>query len=112
MATKKKAVKNFIDLMENAEFKKANFTIFNMAENDFFIHEMENKHDKPITVDDLEFFMFDMNKVDQLLVKAKNKFMWDKINDLKREKCNANNDMTVTHDPKTGNVFVIKLKQS
>lgn len=110
MAAKKKAVKNFIDLMDGAEFKKANFTIFNMAENEYFIHNMEMKHGKQINVDDLEYFMFDLNKVDQLLVKAKNQFIWNKINDLKTNMCNDENDMTVAHDPKTGNVFVIKYK--
>ena len=106
---KKNFERNFKEDLAFAEYKQVSYTIFNMIDDDMFVHEVNRAFNNKYSIDDFEYYDFGLSEKEKFLVQMHNSEFLKNVKVLKEElKEQMGVKIYVYHDD--GIIRIVKLK--
>ena len=106
---KKDFERNFKEDLTLAEYKQVSYTIFNMIDDDMFVYEVNRYFNDKYSVDDFEYYDFELNDKEKFLLKMHNREFLKNVRVLREELREQKGvKVYVYHDD--GIVRIVKLK--
>jgi hypothetical protein len=102
-------LRNFYDELNEDNFKKITYTIYNKMDDENYITYLEKKFNEVFSVEDFKYYDFDLTDKEKFLLKMHNKDYLNNVKILKKEI--STDGIKVYVDFEEGIVRVVKLNK-
>lgn len=102
-------MRNFFDELKGKSFKKITYTIFNRIDDDKIVTLIEKKLNTVLSIEDFEYYDFELSDKEKFLIKMRNKEIGNSINELK-SKLNEYDGAKLLIDYNEGILRIVKVK--